>query len=554
VGYFTETLGGSPYVDLRLAPYFIVAGIPAAAAANTAAINRAITTFSGTGAALVLPAGAVYLDKVVGKIHSIVFADGISQVALRGQGMFATQLVQQGDGGSAEWDCVVLDGCSRVEIADLSISQGTITNPSGTQQNSLLGIYANVLNNPAGNTQDISIHHVAFGQCYGDQIRIVGDGTGTKLVDTVKIQHVIMRGQGLGLGARSAISFQRGHRCIEFCDFYIEGVKNNSIDMEPSGSTEMGTVQIHHGVINNSLGQVATAVFLGGNDSTNSRRSQLDHVIVLEGFVEVFDADGWDISDLQVYTSGGGPSATSDAMLYLFHRNVSTCLRNVRLTRDTGATAGPLVMIQNSGTNFPTRVTFDGGEWLTRVGPGAGLAYVDIQSADKTQIRGVRLRVEDPTPTSNYGMKFRTVGGDITATQITDCQIESTSGKLLGGIWLVATNGHAIGGVQVCDVSAPNACTSGVIMDVQGGTSFEPYPIVQGCDWTGTTSAIVIVNSAVGVVFPVIAGSKGGVVTLFGTVAPTTVVSAAAGSTYVKSTGEVYISAGGTTWAQLTIP
>jgi hypothetical protein len=78
-------------VDLAAPPYSVVPGDPSAGPANTAAINSAISAYSGTRSRLVLPAGSIYVDQANTTDNwSIKFATGVSDLALAGHGMFST--------------------------------------------------------------------------------------------------------------------------------------------------------------------------------------------------------------------------------------------------------------------------------------------------------------------------------------------------------------------------------------------------------------------------------------------------------------------------------
>ena len=83
-------------IDLTAPPFGVAAGDPSAGAANTTAINVAITTYSGTRARLLLPAGDIYVDQANGHDNwSVKFASGVSDLTLAGHGMFATRIVVQ---------------------------------------------------------------------------------------------------------------------------------------------------------------------------------------------------------------------------------------------------------------------------------------------------------------------------------------------------------------------------------------------------------------------------------------------------------------------------
>src|SRR5689334_14884406 len=57
------SLRGQAQPAISLAGYGVVAGDPARAAGNRQAIQRAIDEHAGSGAELVLPPGAIYLDR-----------------------------------------------------------------------------------------------------------------------------------------------------------------------------------------------------------------------------------------------------------------------------------------------------------------------------------------------------------------------------------------------------------------------------------------------------------------------------------------------------------
>lgn len=117
-------------IGLAASPFCVATGDPLAGAPNTAAINSAIAEFSGTRARLVLPAGDIYLGQANGHDNwSVKFPSGTSDLALVGHGMFATRLIIQGVGDNGEWHGVLLDGATRIELADF----GTRPKPPDNQ-------------------------------------------------------------------------------------------------------------------------------------------------------------------------------------------------------------------------------------------------------------------------------------------------------------------------------------------------------------------------------------------------------------------------------------
>lgn len=124
-------------VDLAAAHYGVVSGDPTAGAANTAAINAAITDHPGTTVRLVLPADVVVDQANEHDNWSIKFGLGASDLALVGHGMFSTRIVVQGVGDGGTWHGIMVDGASRIELADFGIQMGVVDNPDSGSQNHL---------------------------------------------------------------------------------------------------------------------------------------------------------------------------------------------------------------------------------------------------------------------------------------------------------------------------------------------------------------------------------------------------------------------------------
>src|SRR5262245_8244817 len=104
------------------------------------------------------------------------------------------------------------------------------------------------------------------------------------------------------------------------------------------------------------------------------------------------------------------------------------------------------------------------------------------------------------------------------------------------------------------------ACTTGVQFDRNGGSGIDAYPLLYNCDFTGASNAWSAVNCAAGTVFPVLAGNKGGICTMVGTVAPDGVVTAMQGCEYIWQNGDSTTKhfkstgTGSTGWSPVTIP
>jgi hypothetical protein len=558
----------SLFVDLTAAPYLVVANDGSKAAQNTAAINSAIVDYSGTRARLVLPQGDIYLEQAnpgapaTKRAWSLRFGPGVSCLSLAGQGQHATRLVQAGVGTSGQWDGIVVDGASKIKLSEFSIEQGTITNRDIGDHHALMGIYAGF----GVNTSDITVESVYFGPCIGDAFRVGAASGDVNYIAELRLLDFTMRTQGhpqgaggLRLGSRSGVSFQRGFQNVEVGSGYIEGAKNSPFEMEPSGVGRLDNLIVHDLIINNVLGQTHAAVAFSGLSTNRLTRSQMHNVIILQGSLLVQNTLNTVLDEVTIYSSGAGPMAgSSQALLQVSQPNTSPTLHNVNIVRDSGSTAGPLATIITGVSDTTKRLNIDGGVRRSAVGAGYGLAYVDLQAPIKPTIRALRLQL-DSTAGTEYGIKFRSNGFDISEPTIADVAIEATT-KLAAGIWFAATNGKSITNIDVTNLRAPNSVTTGVLFDVNSGVTIDSNPVLQGCDLSGATNAWLAQNSAIGVVFPVIAGNRGGIGTIVGTVAPEGLVTATPGCFYIRQHGNSTalhfksIGTSNTGWTQVTIP
>ena len=346
-----------PYVDLRDAPYSVVADDddPAVALQNTTGINLAIVTFSGLNARLELPNGRIYIDQVGTLPYSIRFGPGITDVELYGQGPNETILVQQGEGDAGDWHGLEFDRCQRCGIRELGIEQGIIQYPDPIQLNHLV----NVANNSAdasGETNGVYGYDLSFGKAIGDQLRFFGN---TTPILNCKFQRMTMLGAGSCLqdwagtteydagawvvndsgknyicttggisagvggptgtgtgiadgtcvwsyrfprdGARSGVSIQRGYSNIEVSDFYVDGAQNSCIDAEPTGSGTMEYAYVHDFYADGRLGiSQYVASFCGVSAGDRSNHNRMENGVLLGGGLSVLATDDTTIANVHV--------------------------------------------------------------------------------------------------------------------------------------------------------------------------------------------------------------------------------------------------------------
>ena len=149
----------------------------------------------------------------------------------------------------------MIDGASRIELADFGIQKGTVGHLDPGNQNHLISVYCS-----AGTTSNIVGHRLFFGQAVGDGLRIFGNAAP---VTNIRFTDFTMRMAGIGEGSRSGVAMQRGWSTVELGNFYIDGVRNSPIDLEPGPGT-MEYLNIHDGFIDHSGGQSDVACALGG--------------------------------------------------------------------------------------------------------------------------------------------------------------------------------------------------------------------------------------------------------------------------------------------------
>jgi hypothetical protein len=102
-------------------------------------------------------------------------------------------------------------------------------------------------------------------------------------------------------------------------------------------------------------------------------------------------------------------------------------------------------------------------------------------------------------------------------------------------LWFAAVTKN-ISNVSVIGCNIRNACTNAVLFNASGGVT-DAYPILQGNDFDGCTNDWSADGTAVGIVFPIIAGNRNGRKTMVGTVDPDGTVIGIQGDTYIRQNG-----------------
>lgn len=586
-------------IDLREAPFSVVANhsSPAVAAQNTAGINLAIATYSGTQANLVLPNGDIFVEEQAQAGAEVIrwcikFGTGVSKLTLSGQGMFATTLVQQCIGDFGELNLLNIDGASYIELANLGFRQDMITNPDPVEQNHLVAVYNNTL---GGTTQHIRGHNLFFGKCIGDAIRILAGDYSDHVVD-VRFTNFLMVLNGVvtsdppndRTGARSGIAMQRGGIDCEFGNFYIVGAQNSAIDEEPSNDPKCkeprnnGAVDeessngasffrtsYHHFKIDNTLSNTANPVSLGGACDHIGYDGRIHDGYIKGGCLTMLGpTSGYKLERLTIETTAPPPSAEgANASLLLIrssgggHDDLE--LNDITIKRTGTSADGPCLDIINSGNRTTIRNLHVVHGVRSRRGRGKKPDPVTIDGATRLNLEGYRLDYQGANPELRSGLRVQAINFDVDDMRISDVNIVSSTGKLKAAVHLDQRNPRSMARFKISDVRSAGSANHGVYMsfDSRGGTADltpEISGIANGSDpvWTQVNQG----DNSINTVFPIISGNRGDICTFVGEATPEGALTAIQGCMCIRKNGDATellfkrATTGNTGWVQISVP
>ena len=293
------------------------------------------------------------------------------------------------------------------------------------------------------------------------------------------------------------------------------------------------------------------AISIGGNGlslSTSLVRASLSHVRVLEGQVQVFDVTDFQSEQLALYCNGNAASpmaASPQPQLYLYGLVEGASFVDLQIFRDTGAVlAGELVQaIHHDGHGNPKRLSIEGGIFRTKY----NATPLRFENADGVQLANVKVLCEGADPSGSSIVTFRAANNSISRLHINGLQAQVTGAKFGNGVLVAATDvGLTATQVHISNMQVPNAVTSGVLFSESGGGTVERNPEIQGCDFTGATTALNILSAQQ----VILAGNRGGRCWFVGTGSPEGVVTAGIGSLYTRNDGAaattLYVKTSGT--------
>lgn len=549
-------LVGPPYVDLRLGPYSVVRNDSTKGAVNRVAINAALVAYGVSGAQLTLPAGTITVDREPSHDYSIKF-DRTTEVELVGQGERATTIVQEGNGTNGDWHCIVMEATTRCGLRNLRIMQGTITNPAPGQHQHLVYVRSQTVG--VDNT-DTTITDCDFGKCVGDAITMLGgqasDGFG--VVRGLWIRNVRMRlngnVDGVRIGARTGISFQRGYSNVRIENVDIYGAQNSCIDMESTAgtTTTMEWAQFADVRCDATFAKSSVAVsFSGISNGQKTQHLRAKNVTIIGGRMQVVSTSDAVFEGCTVYSDDtlGTGLELAGGLCYVRQVNDDLVFRNMHIERIGLSQAGECLDIASTGN----RLTIDGGSFIQ----GTNQHAIRIENTTKIQMSGMpRILHSGSAPTNFSGMFVGAITSSITGP-VLEAHVECTSGSIRGGITLAVKNGFTI--------STPNArmvgrggVTNGVYLSVETGGTLEPVKVDidngSGTPWKQVDANDVAITTQ----HVIVSGNRGGACTFVGDASPQGVLDALQGSWHIQRSGNSTVvrqktTSGSSGWSILTI-
>jgi hypothetical protein len=322
-------------------------------------------------------------------------------------------------------------------------------------------------------TSDIIGHHLFFGQAVGDGLRILGDAAPVK---NVRFTDFVMRMSGIGLGARSGVALQRGWNVVELGNFYIDGVKNSPIDMEPTGLVPqpMAHLKIHDGLIDQSLGHSHVAFSIGGvSHHARAQHIRVSDITVLEGRVVVLSTDDLHIKNMTVTAT----AQFAEPLLLVRQVNNDLRLEQLYLERRAGSRNGNVLDIENAGDS----TTIDGGIFLE----GTDGRPMSFDGTRNLRIRGSRIRYDGTSPASRDGINVVGSVGDADNLQIDNVQVSSSTGKLRSAVSLAPRAGRSMTNLRITNLHCAGSAANGVYFSYHPLAKADPSPLISGIDNQG---------------------------------------------------------------------
>lgn len=551
-------LVGAPYVDLRLAPYNIQASSVSLAVRqqNTAGIMAAIAEYTGTGAILALPRGTTYVEEDLIpaaplRRHCIRFFTGDSDITISGQGMYASKLAMHAVSDGGDLHLLVIDGASRIEIANLGLELHTITNIEVTQQNHMLCVFNNQL---GGTTDEIRIHNVFFGKANGDQIRLLADDSGDK-VTNVEVSHCVFRGYGTvtstpandRIGARCGIAIQRGAEDVTFVDCYFEGARNSILDEEPSGGASR-RIKYVRCVFDNARGITDNVCSLGGSGGGDlAYDGEMRDCYVKNGCISMLGGtSGFKFINTVFEQTQASPFDATTPTLYVRSGaagHADLTIEGCTFKRIGTSGAGKILDILNSGN----RTRIKGCHFVQAVAADPIL----IEAAGIVDIEDITIQYDGGSATSRYAAIIQPPagGGTIDLLSVKNVKLTSSTGKFAQVIGVASRASRTVTKAVFRDIRAPGSASIGVGLNCTAAT-FDSHFEATGID-VGSDTAIETRDdggSLVTTYFPIISGSRNSQAIYTGDGAPS--FTAAKGSLYIRTdNGTLYQNTDGAgTW------
>ncbi len=244
------------------------------------------------GSTVYVPAGTYLMDRPSDSVIGIVRMQNVTDVDVVGDGVtsvvkFKARNWSTGGDPHLFW----CSGCSLVNFSDFTID-GSKSDAGFAGQEQMHGIFWL-------NSHDVTVQRMRFDDNFGDGVMTIGDGGTT--------QDVLVADNEFLNGGRSGIGVQGGTTQMQFLGNYFEGTRDQDIDFEPTGSSEVPPrpgptdILIQDNTMVRGIGTCVTkpagqectqSVTIGGQEPTNkAKRIQLVDNQITGGGVRVFQTE-----------------------------------------------------------------------------------------------------------------------------------------------------------------------------------------------------------------------------------------------------------------------
>ena len=419
-------------------------------AAIQAAIDNAVQ-FTPQGGIL-FPAGTYRLSRVnvLGGRWSIDL-NGVQDFMVMGEGPKSVVKLADTTSKTSDWHVFILrNNCQRVVFKDLVIdgNRTGLTNPDEQSH----GIEVEP------GTEDLVVDRCIVRECFGDGMRLLGQGHGGPHVKRLRIENCLFQ-----KNKRSGLGIQRALEQIIIANCIFDAtVSDQSIDFEPSGSDGPTELVIQGCIINHT--NRTQAVTLSGISGPNPVvRCKFSDNILLGGPIFCTDVNQLTIQNNIILVTNLGQGQRIPIQV---QRGGDSVLITGNLLVNDDAAIRAVISLSEVNHRQVTRALVTNNLCFARVGNG-----IQCLSSDDVAIQGNMIVATD---SCNQGIFLRSEESSMDNISVRDNDVTVKGiGKWRFGIRLAATSPHHIDHVSLNGNSIRGAA-DGVAFD---GPGFRQTPV-----------------------------------------------------------------------------